>query len=264
MEILDIAVKAAIAGGEIINRRYKARDFQTRSKPDSSFQTRADLESEKAIVDIIKAAYPAHNIYGEEGGRLVSTDSPYEWLIDPLDGTDNFVMGIGHFSVCITVCNSGEPITGVVYEPLSQTFYTAKRGQGALLNGKSITVSATTELKSAKIFFIPDFSTKRQLSVVRLRNAIYQDCRRLLDTWSPALDWCLVASGRADALFVLEHQSVKADIRSLILQEAGGRITDFQNRPFPTVRGEYIIASNGTHLHDALISVANELTPTSA
>lgn len=257
MHEMQVAIRAAKSAGDLIRNDFRSRRFQAESKPDSSLQTRTDLESERVIIDIIRSAFPTHRVCAEESGEVSSSDSEYEWLVDPLDGTDNFVLGIDHFSVSITLCKFGQAILGVVYEPISENLYTAEKGHGAFLNGQILKVSATTDVARAVVFVIPDFTTKRQQVTIQLRTAIYQKCRRVLDTWAPALDWCMVASGRADALFLLERQPPRQDIRFLLVEEAGGQITNFESGPVNNATDRFLIASNGTSLHKDLISIAS-------
>jgi myo-inositol-1(or 4)-monophosphatase len=111
-------------------------------------------------------------------------------------------------------------------------------------------------LQACRVFFIPDFVTKRQAPALRLRHHLHWHCRRVLDTWSPALDWCLVASGKADAVVTLASQPILSDAGLLILEEAGGCITDFQGRPFTGENQRCLVGSNGTDLHQQLLLLA--------
>ncbi|QBD79702.1 hypothetical protein EPA93_28485 [Ktedonosporobacter rubrisoli] len=111
-------------------------------------------------------------------------------------------------------------------------------------------------MKRSSIFFIPDFTTKRQPATVCLRNALHLHCRRVLDTWSPALDWCLVASGKAESVITVSEQAVPSDAGLLILQEAGGKVTDFAGKSFTLENSGRLIASNATTLHHELLKLA--------
>lgn len=158
----------------------------------------ADLASEQIILRMIQEAFPEHSIKSEERGHIPSASSAYQWLVDPLDGTENFTLGIPYFSSSITLCEHGLPLVAVVYNPVTNELFTAQKGQVARRNGEPLHVSAHNTLHGGRVFFIPDFTTKRQPESIWLRNLLYSHCRRVLDTWSSALDWCLVASGRVD------------------------------------------------------------------
>jgi len=253
---MDVAIDAAKSAGEILLKHYREGMYRTAWKQDTSLQTTADLESEKEIIDKILSRFPGHSIESEERGP-VSTSSSYKWLIDPLDGTENFVLGIPYFSSSIALCEEGKPIIAVVYNPVSDDLYTAKEGDGAFLNGRRIYVSNEVELKRARACFIPDFATKRMRQTACLRDKLYYECRRVLDTWSPALDWCLVANGKADFVVSVAGNPLHPDAGTLILEEAGGKITDFENRTFEYKNTGCIVGSNSL-LHDQLLQLVSE------
>lgn len=249
----EVAVEAAKAGGKILLDYYQRRTYSTQAKEDTSLQTAADLAAEQAIIACVRAEFPDDSIDSEEQGLSGGGKSSYLWRIDPLDGTENFVLGLPYFSSTLTLCHYDQPLLAVVYEPITENLYMAERGQGAWLNGKRIRVSHTDQFKQCRTFFIPDFVTKRQPLAAQLRQELYMRCRRVLDTWSPALDWCLVASGRADLIVALAGNPIVPDAGMLILEEAGGKITDFSGRVFMDHYQRHLVASNGTELHNQLL-----------
>ena len=137
---IDRAVKAAKVAGEI-QRNYfdKGVEIKTKAGKHHNRVTIADLESEKVIVSLIRKHYPEHNIFAEEG-EYKTTDSEYNWIIDPLDGTNNFSRGIPIFCVSIALAKNNEVILGVIYDVLKNELFTAEKGKGAFLNGKKIKV----------------------------------------------------------------------------------------------------------------------------
>lgn len=250
---MRIAKKAAISGGNILLQYFKDRNYRTKAKSDSSLQTTADLEAERSILGIIRAAFPEHSIKSEESGIISSTSSEYQWLVDPLDGTENFFLSIPYFSTSIALCKEGIPQIGVVYNPVTQELYTAEVGKGAWLNDTMIHVSNSVTLKGSRAFFIPDFHTKRQQKTTYFREQLYKQCRRLLDTWSPALDWCLVASGKVDFVIALAQGPMRPDAGTLILEEAGGRITDFSGVSLSYNNSGCIFGSCSEQLHSQIL-----------
>src|SRR5712692_6411563 len=178
---MDVATEAARASGKILLKYYWKDAYGTKYKEDTSLQTTADLESEQAIIDLIMSNYPDHCIEGEENGLISApssySPSPYKWLIDSLDGTENFVLGIPYFSTSITLCKENIPQIAVVYSPVTDELYTAVRGKGAFLNETRINVSDEAQLKCSRAFFIPDFTTKRMPKTASLRNKLYLQCR---------------------------------------------------------------------------------------
>jgi myo-inositol-1(or 4)-monophosphatase len=253
---MAVAVEAAKAGGQILLKYYKEGVYSTKYKQDTSLQTTADLESEQAIIDRIVSDFPDHSIDSEENG-LMPSSSLYKWLIDPLDGTENFVLGIPYFSASITLCEEGRPLIAVVYNPVTDDLYTAEKDKGAFLNGTRINVSDEAQLKRSRACFIPDFATKRMHKTACLRDKLYGQCRRVLDTWSPALDWCLVANGKVDIVVSVAENPIQPDAGTLILEEAGGKITDFDNRSFNFDNNGRIVGSNSL-LHDQLMQLVHE------
>lgn len=253
---MGVATEAAKAGGKILLDYYKEGVYRQHYKEDTSLQTTADLESERVIIETILRTFPDHNIDSEERG-LITSESTYKWLVDALDGTENFVLGIPYFSSSITLCDGGKPQIAVVYNPITDDLFTAAKGRGAWLNGNPIHVSNETQLRKCRAFFIPDFTTKRQRNTAHFRDKLYMQCRRLLDTWSPALDWCLVASGKVDVVLSIAGNPIRPDAGTLILEEAGGKVTDFYNRPFDELNNGCIVGSNSL-IHDQLLELIRE------
>jgi myo-inositol-1(or 4)-monophosphatase len=250
---MRIAREAANEGGKVLLEHFKDRSYCTKAKGDSSLQTTADLEAERVILNIIRAAFPDHSIKSEESGMIASTNSEYQWLIDPLDGTENFFLGIPYFSTSIALCKEGIPQIAVVYNPVTEELYTAEAGKGAWLNNRTIRASGSTTLEGSRAFFIPDFHTKRQQKTTYFREQLYKQCRRLLDTWSPALDWCLVASGKVDFVIALAEGSMRPDAGTLILEEAGGHITDFYGVSLAYDNNGCIFGSCSERLHRQIL-----------
>jgi myo-inositol-1(or 4)-monophosphatase len=250
---MRIAREAASEGGKVLLEYFKDGIYRTRAKDDSSLQTTADLESERVILDIIRAAFPDHSIKSEESGMIAPTSSEYQWLVDPLDGTENFFLGIPYFSTSIALCKEGIPQIAVVYNPVTQELYTAEAGKGAMLNNRAIRASGSMTLKGSRAFFIPDFHTKRQQKTTYFREQLYKQCRRLLDTWSPALDWCLVASGKVDFVIALAEGSMRPDAGTLILEEAGGHITDFSGVNLSYDNNGCVFGSCSEQLHRQIL-----------
>jgi myo-inositol-1(or 4)-monophosphatase len=253
----EVAIEAAKAAGEVLLRLYQRRASRTWAKEDTSLVTEADLAAEQAIITRLHTAFCDHRIESEEQGLWNVGNAPYHWKVDPLDGTENFVLGLPYFSTSLLLSADHRPVLAVVYEPVTQHLYTAVRGSGAWLNGERIHVSQNEELKHCRTCFIPDFATKRHPRTIALRNELYRHCRRVLDTWSPALDWCLVASGRADLLVALSGHPMVPDAGTLFLEEAGGQITDFQGNGFPGPNQRCLVASNGK-LHQQFFHLAQQ------
>ncbi len=269
LKAIRVAIDAAKAAGEILRyywaHIYQGMDssYQQRYKRDTSIQTTADLEAERIILKHIRDNFPGHSIDSEEQGYIPSSTSPYIWVVDPLDGTENFVQGIPYFSSSITLCKGNQLLLAVVYNPITGHLYRAEKGQGAQLDIEfpeyqhyHLHISQTEQLKRCRTFFNPDFDTKHNSDTNRIRNVLYGHCRRVLDSWSPALDWCLVASGKADSVVAIADRSIRPDAGILILQEAGGKVTDFQNHEFSNNNRGKLVGSNNV-LHKTLLELVN-------
>ena len=145
--MLNIAVRAARNAGKVIIRSFEQLDkVEIESKGSNDFVTSADLAAEEAIIETIRKSYPAHTIIGEESGVLTGSDDDYQWIIDPLDGTTNFIKGIPHFSISIALKVKGKLDQAVVFDPIRGEVFSASRGKGAQLNGMRIRVKAHKEL----------------------------------------------------------------------------------------------------------------------
>ena len=256
---MNVAIEAAKAGGKVLLEYFREGAYSTRAKRDTSLQTTADVSSEREILQIIQRAFPKHSINSEERGLLPSTSSEFQWLVDPLDGTENFVLGIPYFSSSIALCRNNKPEIAVVYNPFTEELYSAIKGEGAKLNGNPLRPARDVTLRGCRAFFIPDFDTKRQKRTAHFRDELYMQCRRLLDTWSPALDWCLVASGKVDLVVALENTSIRPDAGTLILEEAGGIVTDFGGNPFTNQNSGRIVGCSSEVLHRQFLQFSKEV-----
>ena len=253
----QVAVEAVKAGGSIISQYYAKIIPEPRRKADTSYQTIADTASEQAIINVIGRAFPTHGISSEEMSTPIITSSEYEWFVDPMDGTENFLSGVPYFSSCVALCKNGLPIITAIYNLVTDELYLAIRGQGATRNGKPIQVSTVATLKEGTIFFVPTFENKRQTGTEYIRNEIYRNCRRMLDTWCSTLDWCQVARGKAEGIVVIGPNPLESIAGRLMLEEAKGSITELNDKTSLNIENK-IIASNGGSLHDSLRQVVSE------
>jgi myo-inositol-1(or 4)-monophosphatase len=249
-----VAVAAAQQAGKIIADACGA-DFVVDYKQGAltNMVTEVDRRSEKAIVEIVLAAFPDHQILAEEGSEGPNQQSPYRWIVDPLDGTTNFTHGFPAFCVSIGLEMERRIILGVVYDPLRRELFEAEVGKGAYLNGQRIHVSQVSSLNKALL--VTGFAYDRES---RQRNLEYfsrfvlasQGLRR---TGSAALDLAYVAAGRVDGFWELMLAPWDVAAGSLLVTEAGGRVSDFMGDTF-SLQGTETLASNGL-LHQAMIEV---------
>ncbi|HEX8948464.1 MAG TPA: inositol monophosphatase family protein [Dissulfurispiraceae bacterium] len=238
-EFLNAAVRAARKAGEIILRnlgRISKDDIGL--KQASDFVTRVDRESEQAIIQMLKACFPEHHILAEESAREAAPGD-YRWIVDPLDGTTNFIHQYPVFSVSIALECKKEIITGVVFEPLKGDLFTAEKGMGAFLNGQPIRVSSITSPADSLIATGFPFRKKEVLDLyLKLFKSILLEVSDLRRAGSAALDLAYLAAGRCEAFFELGLSPWDMAAGSLLIQEAGGVATDFGGG------GEYLSTGN--------------------
>lgn len=225
--MLNTAVKAARRAGAIISRASLDIDLlNVRSKRENDFVSEVDHAAEQAIIETLLAAYPKHAILAEESG--VTGESEYQWVIDPLDGTTNFLHGFPQYAVSIALMHKGQLAHAVVYDPTRNELFTASRGRGAFLNERRIRVSKRDKLKSALIgtgFPFRDF-THLDAYMGMFRD-LTQNTAGLRRPGSAALDLAWVAAGRTDGFFEIGLNVWDIAAGCLLILEAGGLVSDF-------------------------------------
>jgi myo-inositol-1(or 4)-monophosphatase len=252
MDFLSIAREAALRAGTLL-RENVDRPREISYKGEINLVTEMDRRSERAVVEVIRAAFPDHSILAEEEAKIEGGSS-YRWVIDPLDGTTNYAHGYPNFAVSIALERSGEVIAGVVYDPLRDELFSAEQGAGATLNGRSLHVSAADSLIRSLLAtgFPYDRATseKNNLNYFRELLMASQEVRR---SGSASLDLCSVAAGRLDGYWELKLHPWDVAAGSLIVREAGGMVSDFSGTRF-SIHDKEILASNG-RIHAQMLSV---------
>lgn len=249
MELLDTACKAARIGGAVLqNWRHK---FTAREKNPSDLVTEADLASEQAIFEFIHRRYPDHRFLGEEGLSRNEGNSPVRWIIDPLDGTSNYVHGFPYYAVSIGVEQAGELVAGAVYDPTRDELFAAEQGGGATLNGESIQVSEQVDLKTALCMASLPVRSDRSHPAVQQFLRVLEAAQHVQRTGSAALNLCGVACGRIEAFWSTSLKPWDMAAGVVIVREAGGRVTAVGGEEFD-VNLPDLLATNGSRVHDQL------------
>ena len=250
-EQLSLAVRAARSAGDVLRMRFGSH-LQVRSKGlRSNLVTNADTESEILIRRLIAERFPDDVVLGEESGQTGAGAG--RWIVDPLDGTTNFAHGYPFFSVSIAYEFEGAVNVGVVYDPLRDELFVAQRGNGARFNGGAIAGSHCEQLRDALLSTgFPPFARGEppNLAPFQQLTARGQAMRR---DGSAALDLCYVAAGRFDGFWESDLHAWDVAAGALIVEEAGGRVSDYQGGPM-AIDGKQIVASNGG-IHDAMLEV---------
>lgn len=245
--MLNIAVRAARSAGEIILRSAdKASHLAVNPKGKNDFATEIDRLAEKEIISIIKAAYPEHSILAEESGEHAGND--FVWVIDPLDGTTNFIHGFPQYAVSIALKYKNRIEIGVVYDPLREELFTAKRGGGAMLNNRRLRVTGLTSMKGALIGTGFPFKVPQHLDAyLNMFRAITIDSAGIRRAGSAALDLAYLAAGRLDAFWEIELKEWDMAAGILLVKEAGGVATDFSFNDNYLTSGNLIAGSPRMH-----------------
>src|SRR5580692_7415668 len=250
-EFAHVAEGIARQAGALL-RNFYAKGVATEYKGDVDLVTEADRASEKLIVEKLKAAFPSHGVYGEEGTRA-GLESEYRWYVDPLDGTTNFAHGFPAFCVILGLERrkaglaadaDGEMVAGVIYDPLRDEMFSVERGKGAWLNHRKISVSKTRSLQESLTG--TGFPSKKRHDSPNIH--FYQEVtlrsHGVRRAGSAALDMAYVACGRLDGFWEFKLNPWDTSAGYLIVEEAGGRVTHFDGGKF-TLDSREVLATNG-------------------
>lgn len=243
--MLNTAVNAAYIAGRIINKNFEKGELTVDEKQKNDLVSNVDRECEQAIRDFILSKYPGHNFLGEEGGVKVAQEvsdnshkkntrkpkvdnNEYQWIVDPIDGTTNFVKGIPHVAVSIALKINGRTELGVVYDPIRDEMFKALRGQGCELNDHRLRVSDAIRLDGTII--ATSFPHRKRELVPYYSNVlmkVFNDCADIRRAGTASLDLAYVAAGRLDGYFELALNPWDFAAGELMVREAGGMVTDF-------------------------------------
>ncbi len=250
---LEAAIEAAEAAGEVLRDDF-GRQLDVEYKGETELVTEADEKAEQKIREVLSKAFPGYGMLTEESGELEG-EAKARWVVDPLDGTTNYVHGVPFFSTSIALEREGEVLVGVVHNPMANETYAAERGGGATLNGERIGVSDTDEPARALLgTSYPDDPEEIPMSLdlfERFTNLV-RGMRRL---GSGALDLCYVAAGRLDGCYEQGFSAWDIAAGVLILEEAGGEATNYQGSELD-FEDKGLVASNGV-LHRSLVSITS-------
>ncbi len=226
--MLNIAIRAARAAGDLIVREMdRVSDISVDIKGKNDFVTEVDTQAEFTIINTIKNSYPDHAFLCEESGA--SGDSDFQWIIDPLDGTTNFLHGFPHFAVSIALQHKGRLDQAVIYDPLKQELFTASKGKGAQLNNKKIRVSGHKTLDGALLGTgFPFGDTQKIDEFINSFRSFYPKIAGIRRAGAASLDLAYVASGRLDGFWEFGLKPWDIAAGTLIVQEAGGLISDMR------------------------------------
>jgi myo-inositol-1(or 4)-monophosphatase len=248
-EFQQTAEEAARRAGEVL--QSWAKRFTVREKSRSNLVTEADLAAQDTIYELIRGRYPDHNFLGEENLSRTDGLSPYRWVIDPLDGTSNYVHGFPYYAVSIGLEKNGELVAGVIFDPNRDEMFSATRGCGATLNGEAIQPSTAEDLSQAMLVASLPVATTSDNPAVRKFLKVIPLAQTVQRTGSAALNLAYVAAGRIDGFWSSSLKPWDMAGGALIVSEAGGRISRIDGRPLQ-IEIPDLLATNGTALHEQL------------
>ena len=248
-------INAVQAGAEQLQHFFNGEFKISNKEGINNLVTEADHAAEKAIIEVIQQTYPDHFILSEETGEI-RTNSEYKWIIDPIDGTVNFANGIPLCCVSIGLEKDGEMILGAVYNPLMNEFFFAQKGFGASLNDKKITVSnKSSVIKSCLVTGFPYTYLDMPNGPIQVFEKLIRNGVPIRRLGSAAIDLCWVAAGRFDGFYEHNLQAWDSAAGFLIVEEAGGKVTDFKGTHYSPYQ-PHLLATNGS-IHEELLGIIN-------
>jgi myo-inositol-1(or 4)-monophosphatase len=254
VSMLNVAIEAAREAGTFLKENVgRVRTIETKKGEDRNLVSEIDRGSEERIIRMIKSRYPSHEILAEESGGTTGS-AEYKWIIDPLDGTTNFLHGVPIFCVTIAIEHRGEIVGGVVYDPNLGELFSAEQGSGAFLNGNKLHVSATGRLIDSLLItgFPYDIAVNPDYAVEHFVNFLMEG-RGIRRLGSAAMDLSYVAAGRFDGFWEVNLNPWDMAAGVLFIREAGGLVTDFFGGP-STIYNKQVLATNGI-IHDAMVKI---------
>jgi myo-inositol-1(or 4)-monophosphatase len=253
-ELLSTALAAARAGAEVVVRYFRGTDLEVRRKGENDFVTRADKESEAAILAVIRERFPDHRVLAEEGGGAGHGHGEHEWLIDPLDGTTNFLQGLPVYCVSVACRRGDELLAGVIEDPEGGNLFSAVRGEGAFWNGRRMRTADRQGLDSA---FLATGYPFRALSTLDMYLAIFRDvfgrAKAIRRCGSAALDLAYTAAGVYDGFFEFRLGPWDIGAGMLMVREAGGVVTDLDGGAGSFGSGN--VVAGGPAVHRELLEI---------
>jgi myo-inositol-1(or 4)-monophosphatase len=247
--LLNVMIKAAHKAGRMLKRDFgELERLQVSLKGPANFVTAADQRAEEMVREELERARPGYGFLGEEGGAREGNDKTHRWIVDPLDGTLNFLHGIAHFAISIALEREGTIVAGVVYNPANDELFTAERGKGAFLNDHRLRVAGRKQLGDAVVACALPHVSRGDVALIRKEhNAVQDRIAGLRRFGAAALDLAWVAAGRVDAYWErgLSPWDMAAGIA--LVREAGGFVTDLEGRDAMLATGGILAGNEAIH-----------------
>lgn len=246
---INIMIKAAEKAARSLRRDFgEVEQLQVSRKGPADFVTAADKRAEKIIFEELRAARPKYSFLMEESGQVKGEDPDHVWIIDPLDGTHNFMHGIPHWAISIALERKGEIISGLVYDPIKDEMFIAEKGMGAFLNNKRLRVSGRNNFEICSIamgYAYPGDQVRARF--LKEVDAVIRVAPMIRRGGSAALDLAYVGAGRLDGYWERNLKPWDAAAGALIVKEAGGFVSGIESNDNPVYAGELVAANNSIH-----------------
>lgn len=227
--MLNIAIRAARKAGDYIAKSFEQTDkIETTKKGYNEFITNIESDAQYLLIDMIKKSYPDHSIFSQESGLIEGEDKDTQWIINPLDGSTNFVKGIPHFSVSIAIRVKGRTEVACVYDPIRNELFTAQRGSGAQRNNQKIRIRELKDLNEAILSTALPYRQKQHAeSYIKTLGDMFVECADIRSSGCPSLDLCYLSANCVDGFFQLALKPWEIAAADLIARESGVICTDF-------------------------------------
>ncbi|MFF2888236.1 inositol monophosphatase family protein [Paenibacillus sp. NPDC057967] len=252
----EVAVAAAYEAGRYIKERFGSIIRIDEKDEHGDLVTEVDLEAEAIILAKLRSVFPDHAIRSEEAGDD-GKQCEWQWLVDPLDGTNNFAVGLPLFGISITLMRRREPVLSVIYEPITDRLYTAIVGEGANCNQRPVSLNPARAFVKARVGWIQGHAVQQRDEAVQLRHYIDVHTKRMMRLWAPTLQWSMLARGDLDAIMVYHSEGEDLYSGILLAMEAGAVVVDFEGNPFSGSADQpCLIACHPEHMSTFMSMVA--------
>ncbi|KRE40014.1 inositol monophosphatase family protein [Paenibacillus sp. Soil522] len=243
----EVAIAAAYEAGRLTRERFGKLNHGVEKDEFGDIVTEVDHLAENIILNKIRRVFPAHKIRSEEYGEN-DLQSDWMWLVDPLDGTNNYAVGLPLFGISITLAYKQYPVLAVIYEPMTDRLYVATEGEGTLCNSQPVSISGAKAFQKARVGWIQGHAVQNEQRAVKLRHYIDVNTKRMMRLWAPTLQWTMLARGDLDAIIVYNSEGEDLYSGILMVKEAGGVIIDYDGHSFTGINEQpFLIACQPKH-----------------
>ena len=246
--LVETAAAAAKAGGTVLRPLFRSGDLEIRAKALNDFVSSADRAAETAVLETLRSRFPEHAFLAEEAGSLGNEDGGYQWVIDPLDGTTNFLQGLAVYAVSVACLWNGQVVAGAIFDPERQDLFVAERGGGAFWDEEPIAVSARPGLAGG--FAATGFPFKAQAAIdlyLELFRAVFMEAKAVRRCGAAAIDLAYTAAGIYDGFFEFRLAPWDIAAGALLIEEAGGRVSDLNGDAHYLKTGNVLAGGRGVH-----------------